>query len=437
MFSHWRKKGQSAGMTTEALAHTPAPSGRKGEYQAIALVSSAHFVNHFQHLVLPPLFPVLKEQLGIGFLELGLALTVASVVGVAAQLPVGYLVDRLGSRRMLVVGLLIAGIAYLCFGLAPSYPALLTTMVFVGLANAVFHPADYSLLSSKIPAERLGRAFSVHTFSGFLGNAVAPVTMLALSAWFGLNVALMAAGIIALVVAVPLLLARRIESEIAPPHPTHPARAVAEGARQGMTSILTPTILGLTGFFALMSLSGSGISTFSVVALTSAFGTTLSVANLALTAYLSTQALGVLLGGFIADLTRRHAEVAALGYAVNACIVLAIGTAGFEALPLIVAMSAAGLLSGMIMPSRDMMVRAAAPAGAVGRTFGIVTSGFGIGGMVGPLMFGFAMDHGAPQWVFGISVILMIAVAVVALVGDRRAIAKRRRLAAAAPAAAE
>ena len=112
MFSNWRKKGKRdmtgmTRMTAEALADTaPSGGGRKGEYQAIALVSSAHFVNHFQHLVLPPLFPVLKEQLGIGFLELGLALTVASVVGVAAQLPVGYLVDRLGSRRMLVAGLL-------------------------------------------------------------------------------------------------------------------------------------------------------------------------------------------------------------------------------------------------------------------------------------------------------------------------------------------
>jgi len=193
-----------------------------------------------------------------------------------------------------------------------------------------------------------------------------------------------------------------------------------------VTLTLTPAILGLTRFFALMSLSGSGISNFSVVALTSAFGTSLSVANLALTAYLSAQALGVLLGGFVADLTRRHAEVAAVGYAVNACIVLAIGTVGFDPVLLVVAMSGAGVLSGMIMPSRDMLVRAAAPPGAMGRTFGIVTSGFGIGGMVGPLMFGFAMDHGAPQWVFGISVILMIAVAVVALVSDRRSAAKQR-----------
>src|SRR5882762_6039503 len=137
-------------MTTQALAETAAGSGRRSEHQAIALVSSAHFVNHFQHLVLPPLFPLLKAQLGIGFVELGLALTVASVVGVAAQLPVGYLVDRLGSRRMLVVGLLIAGLAYLGFGLAPSYPSMLVALAFVGVANAVFHPADYALLSAKI-----------------------------------------------------------------------------------------------------------------------------------------------------------------------------------------------------------------------------------------------------------------------------------------------
>jgi MFS family permease len=82
------------------------------------------------------------------------------------------------------------------------------------------------------------------------------------------------------------------------------------------------------------------------------------------------------------------------------------------------------------MPSRDMLVRAAAAPGAMGRTFGIVTSGFSMGGMVGPLMFGFIMDHGAPRWVFGASVIVMITVAVVALIGDRRS-ARRRVLAAA------
>jgi len=415
-------------MTTEALAMPGGERGKTGEYQAIALVSAAHFVNHFQNLVLPPLFPFLKATLGIGFIELGFALTVASVVAVAAQLPVGMLVDRLGSRHMLVLALVVAGIAFVGFGLTLSYPWLLLTMAFIGLANSVFHPADYAILSAIIPSARLGRAFSIHTFSGFLGNAVAPITMLAIAATFGLGLAMMAAGVIALLVAVPLSLARGVDSAGDRHHPAASADGSPGGSTwSGLTSILTPTILGLTGFFALMSLSGSGISNFSVVALTNAFDTPLSAASLALTAYLSAQALGVLVGGFVADLTRRHAEVAALGYAVNACIVLAIGTVGFSVAPLVAAMSCAGLLSGMIMPSRDMLVRAAAPPGAIGRTFGIVTSGFGIGGMVGPLMFGFAMDRGAPQWVFGISVILMIAVAIVALVGDRRAAANQRR----------
>ncbi|MGD9616482.1 MAG: MFS transporter [Alphaproteobacteria bacterium] len=418
-------------MTTEALT---APGGargggRAGEYQAIALVSAAHFVNHFQHLVLPPLFPFLTTALGVGFVELGLALTVANVVAVAAQLPVGFLVDRIGSRRMLVAALLGAGIAFVGFGLSPSYWHLLLAMALVGLTNAVFHPADYALLSAKIPTTRLGRAFSIHTFSGFLGNAVAPVTMLALVAFGGLSFGLIAAGILAIVVALPLALARGVEEtpKPAPLLATASSSALAEAVpKQGMTAILTPAILALTGFFALMSLSSSGISTFSVVALTTAYGTPLSVANLALTSYLAAQALGVLAGGFVADLTRRHADVAALGYAINAGIVAAIGLVALGTAPLLVAMAAAGFLGGLIMPSRDMLVRAAAPPGAVGRTFGVVTTGFNFAGMLGPLMFGYIMDRGAPQWVFLGSMIFMVITALAAWLGDRYVAAKRR-----------
>ena len=202
-------------MSAEAVMGPQREGGRasgKAEYRAIALVSSAHFVNHFQSLVLPPLFAILARRFGVGFVELGLALTVASVVAVASQLPIGYLVDRLGSRIMLVAGLFVTGFAWLGFGLAPSYPTLLLAMVFIGLANSVFHPADYALLSAKIVPKRLGRAFSIHTFSGFLGNALAPVTMIALAGSLGLNAALMTPGILALVVAVPLMLAKGVES---------------------------------------------------------------------------------------------------------------------------------------------------------------------------------------------------------------------------------
>jgi MFS family permease len=412
---------------TSITAASGGGNGRATEYHAIGVVSLAHFANHFQNLVLPPLFPLLKARLGIDFIELGFALTVANILSVAAQLPVGFLVDRLGSRRMLMAGLVLSALAFIGFGLAPTYPHLLIAMAVIGLTNSVFHPSDYAILSAIIPASRVGRAFSIHTFSGFLGNALAPVTLLAIAAGFGLPVAVIAAGTIGLVATVPLVFSPSLD--------LHAQRARAlpasAGGPGGLTAVLTPTIIGLTAFFALLSLSGSGISNFSVVALGAAFGTKISVANIALTTYLAAQALGVLAGGFVADMTRRHAEVAAAGYAVNACIVLAIGTLGLGTVPLIAAMACAGSLGGLIMPSRDMLVRAAAPPGAMGRTFGIVTSGFSIGGMVGPLMFGYIMDRGAPQWVFGASVIVMITVAATALIGDRRS-ARRQAAEAAA-----
>jgi MFS transporter, FSR family, fosmidomycin resistance protein len=73
-------------------------------------------------------------------------------------------------------------------------------------------------------------------------------------------------------------------------------------------------------------------------------------------------------------------------------------------------------------------VRAAAPAGAVGRAFGIVSIGLSTGGMIGPMLFGWIMDRGAPQWVFGASVVFMVLTVAIALIGDRRLLVRRRAM---------
>ena len=72
-------------------------------------------------------------------------------------------------------------------------------------------------------------------------------------------------------------------------------------------------------------------------------------------------------------------------------------------------MGFAGIIFGMMQPSRDMLVRRAAPPGAAGRVFGIVSTGFNIGGIIGPILFGWLMDHGEPRWVFGGAVVFMAA----------------------------
>ena len=380
--------------------------------RTLGLISAAHWVSHFHLLVLPMLFPFLKAQLGVGYIELGFALTVFAVVSGLTQAPIGYLVDHVGARKVLLLGLALGGFALIMLSLHLTYTSLIGCAVLLGLANSVYHPADYAILSAHMDEARMGRAFSIHTFAGYFGGAVAPAIVAALVTTVGGLGALIVSGAVGPLIALLLMIGGVPDAHAAKQRDATGAAAKA--------SIITPALMLLTVFFTLLSLSNAGISNFGVVALMTGYATSFPTANLALTAYLGAGAAGVLAGGFLADRTTRHGQVAAICFAVNAAIVLAIATVALPDPILIAAMTAAGFLGGVIAPSRDMLVRRAAPPGAAGRAFGIVSTGFNLGGIISPLLFGWIMDQSAPHWVFGISAAFMVLTVLLAPITERR-----------------
>jgi MFS family permease len=390
--------------TIEAAAH-PA----RHDFKVMSLIGTGHLFSHFYILLLPPLFPLLKDAFGVGYVELGFALAVLNATTGLTQAPVGFLVDRFGARGILITGLSLFSLGIGLVGLWPSYPVLLLLMVLAGLGNSVFHPADYAILSAAVDSRRMGRAFSIHTFGGYAGFALAPPVIVALAAALGWQLALLLSGAAGLIVAALMLLsgdALRADVE------ARRARA-AGGAKGGADAggwrllLRLPMLMALL-FFMMLAVSQGGYMTYGVAAIQSIHGVGLAAATVPLTAYLSVSAVGVLLGGWVADRTRRHQEVVAGCFVMIALFAALVPLLTPPLAVVTLLFTCAGVFSGMVAPSRDMMVRSVTPPGASGKVFGFVTTGFNIGGLVTPLLFGMVMDHSEPRLVFWLVAILSL-----------------------------
>jgi MFS transporter, FSR family, fosmidomycin resistance protein len=401
------------------MSSTSEPIGLPGktdlgrDARIIGLICSAHFVSHVHGMLLPPIFVLVKDAFGVGYTEIALALTLYNIVSALLQTPAGFLVDRIGPRVMLTAGLLIGAASTAIIALLPGYWTFIGAYALLGVANTVYHPGDYSILSSAIDGRRIGKAFSIHNFSGYLGFGVAPAFMIGCTAIWGWRGAFMAASALALAVAVLFMVAGHILPKR--PRPVAAPKAATKEGKVGLDLLLSMPILRNLFFFLCLGMANGGIQTYTVVSQQALYGTPASVSNIALSGFLLMSAAGVLLGGIIADRTVHHERVAAIGFACTAVMAVLMGWVALPGFVLILVMSAGGVLNGMIQPSRDMMVRAVTPPGSFGKVFGFVTTGLNLGGMVAPLAYGWMMDHGQPRMIYVVVTIFILLALVTAI----------------------
>src|SRR5882724_1773300 len=393
----------------------------RDDVRVIALIGCGHMVSHFLQLTLPPLFPLLREELGVSWVALGVISSVFYAVSGLAQPVAGFFVDHFGARRVLLSGMVLAGAAIASAGLAPGYGTLLPIAALAGLGNSVFHPADYSMLNAAVSGRRIARAYSVHQISGNIGWVLAPLLVGSVTHLAGWRVALLTAGGVALLATFVIALHTR---GLGAPMPALP-RAHGGRLRADLRLLTAVPILMAFGYFVLLTASTSGIQTFAVPALGMIYHAPLVLATGALTVYLFGNASGVLTGGLLADRATRHDLVAAAGVlcAATLMVVLASGVLPLGAVSAVMALI--GFSMGVTAPSRDMLVREATPAGSSGKVFGFVYSGLDVGSLIAPPVYGWFLDQGEARGMFFVIAAVMLVMIATVVQVRRRVVAPR------------
>lgn len=398
------------------------PSSFRKDAQVIGLVGLAHGVSHFFHLILAPLFLWLKDAFNLSYAELGFLMTAFFIVSGIGQALAGFVVDRIGARAVLFFGMACLACSALLLAVAQNYFMLLAGSMLAGLGNSVFHPSDFTLLNKKISAPRLGHAFSVHGISGNLGWAAAPIFLTSIAFLFDWRTALFAAAFIPAVMLLLLVLYRgllQIDEVKA---------SVASSARQEPASgsvidfMRLPSVWMCFAFFAITAMALGGIQSFAASSLREIYGMSLASASAGFTAYMLASAAGMVWGGFIAAKAVRHDRTIAIAFALAGCMALSIATGMLSTWLAVVLMGAIGFGAGVAGPSRDLLIRAAAPSNATGRVYGVVYSGLDIGLAASPLLFGALMDADHPASVFiGIGIFQIMAIMTAVGVGSNTA----------------
>ncbi|MDN4587490.1 MFS transporter [Xenophilus aerolatus] len=366
----------------------------RSDASLIGLVGLAHGISHFSQLILAPLFPWLKDAFDVSYTELGAVLTVFFVVSCAVQAASGFIVDKMGPRPVLFVGLGCLGLAAFGYAMAPNYWALLPCAVLAGVGNGVFHPVDYTLFNRKVAPTRLGHAYSVHGITGSLGWALAPAFVVPIAIAYGWRVALASAGVLALAVLVVLWFNRgALALDV---------KAVQKATGQGAAApaggefdfLRIPAVWMCFGFFFFYAMVISIVQTFAPVAAGKLHAVPVALVAICLTVYMVASSAGMVVGGFLASDPSRCERIVGIGFGIAALFALVMALADFPPVVVPVLFGAMGFASGIAGPSRDLLVKRSTPANASGRVYGVVYAGLDIGQAVAPLIFGRLMDAG-------------------------------------------
>jgi len=260
----------------------------------------------------------------------------------------------------------------------------------------------------------------VHGITGNLGWALAPVFSIGIATATGnWRYAYLGTGLVALAV-IALLLWQRHQIDDSQGSWGHAKPAAGAAAEHPMAFLKLPTVWLCFSFFFWTTAALSAIQSFASPALGLMYGLPLSLTAYVVTGYMLCGAICMVIGGFLVARVERLERTIAAAMALAAGLLLLTASGWLPPYAAAAVAALAGFGTGLAGPSRDMLIKRAAPPGATGRVYGTVYSGLDVGFALAAPVFGALLDRGQPSAIFvGSALALLLGISSAGLVGLR------------------
>jgi len=160
------------------------PSAARHPWRELWLITIGHGLTHWYPATFYLLLPLIGNELGLSYSEIGLIMTCQYIASAVANVPGGIVVDTVGRKGLLMaISLFWVGFPYLLISFTHSYAMLLVCIALVGFGNSLWHPTAIPTLGQRYP-ERKGLVLSLHGMGGNVGDAIAPIVIGSALAFF-------------------------------------------------------------------------------------------------------------------------------------------------------------------------------------------------------------------------------------------------------------
>jgi FSR family fosmidomycin resistance protein-like MFS transporter len=397
---------KSFGGESQALDRAP-----QTRFNVLGAISFSHFLNDMMQSLIVAIYPVLKGDFQLSFVQIGVITLTYQVCASVLQPVIGVYTDKHPKPYSLSVGMGFTLIGMLTLAFAPNYASVLAASALIGAGSAIFHP-ESSRIARLASGGRHGLAQSIFQVGGNAGSAMGPL----LAAWIIIPHGQASLAWFALAALLAIAVLARVGVWYKRRHLDHSGR---HQSRPAVSSpVPAPTVAWSIGILVVLIFSKyfyiASISSYYSFYLIEKFHLSVQAAQICLFIFLFAMALGTLFGGPLGDRIGRKRVIwfSILGVAPFTMILPYVDLTWTCILSFLIGLILSSAFSAIVVFAQELM------PGKVGAVSGLFFGfAFGIGGIGAAVLGGLADRHGI-EFVYRICAYLPLLGMVAAFLPD-------------------